>query len=63
MIRKLTHVEISRVDALCMGPAQNQDHATYEWDADRVNRMLNGEPPPDPLTSLWQKLKALFPSR
>jgi hypothetical protein len=60
MIRKLTSVETCRVDALCMGPAYNQNHAYYEWDPEQVRRMIKGEVLPHPVSSLWQKLKALL---
>lgn len=56
MIRKLTHIEVSRVDALCMGPAENQCHPLYKWDADQVRRMMTDECTP----SLWEKVKDFF---
>lgn len=56
VIRKLTHVDVSRVDALCMGPAENQAHPLYHWDADEVLRMMNGEAKP----SLWENIKDFF---
>jgi hypothetical protein len=57
MIRKLTPVEINRVDALSMGPAENQTHMYYDWSADDWQWLTSENPEPRPTTSLWQKLK------
>lgn len=62
MTRKLTYVEINRVDHACMGPARNQQHPHYAWPADRVRRMMNA-PKTDPpsLSHLWHRLRQIFP--